>query len=138
MPARRKHLSSLPSHLPQESSADAIANKAPHVLVDNGQSPIQLSLADLAQSELTSDPLGYDTTDLSKCALAMSEGALSGRNHEAVRKEIEQVEARLAWMRDASTRKPTLRTVTDPRDSHRVRIGGFCPPSCYASPIALF
>lgn len=41
------------------------------------------------------DPLGYDTTDLRKVALAMAEAAESGRNHDAVRAEIAAVERRL-------------------------------------------
>lgn len=39
---------------------------------------------------LPDDPLGYDTSDLRYCALAMTEAALSGRN-----REIAAVETRL-------------------------------------------
>ena len=42
------------------------------------------------------DPLGYDTSDIRKCALAMAEAALSGRNREFVDAEIAAVEKRLA------------------------------------------
>lgn len=48
-----------------------------------------------ARNGLPPDPLGYDTSDLMKCALEMSEAALAGRNREAVREEIERVERRL-------------------------------------------
>lgn len=41
------------------------------------------------------DPLGYDTTDLRKTALAMADAAESGRNRDAVRAEIAAVERRL-------------------------------------------
>ena len=41
------------------------------------------------------DPLGYDTSDLASCAIAMAEAALSGRNAAAVQAELERVRARL-------------------------------------------
>jgi len=41
---------------------------------------------------LPDDPLGYDTSHISACALAMAEAALSGRNHEFVASEIAAVE----------------------------------------------
>jgi PHD/YefM family antitoxin component YafN of YafNO toxin-antitoxin module len=41
------------------------------------------------------DPLGYDTSDLRRVALAMAEAAESGRNRDAVRAEIAAVERRL-------------------------------------------
>jgi prevent-host-death family protein len=40
------------------------------------------------------DPLGYDTTDLRTCALAMAEAALSGRNRAFVDAEIAAVRKR--------------------------------------------
>lgn len=44
---------------------------------------------------LPNDPLGYDTSDIRACALAMAEAALSGRNREFVEAEIAAVEKRL-------------------------------------------
>lgn len=44
---------------------------------------------------LPDDPLGYDTTDLRACALAMAEAALSGRNRAYVDAEIAAVKKRL-------------------------------------------
>jgi hypothetical protein len=41
------------------------------------------------------DPLGYDTRDFWACAARMAEDALSGRNDEAMRKEIRKVEQSL-------------------------------------------
>jgi prevent-host-death family protein len=41
------------------------------------------------------DPLGYSTSDIRSLALAMADAAMSGRNKEAVRAEIETVERRL-------------------------------------------
>lgn len=45
---------------------------------------------------LPDDPLGYDTTDMTACALAMAEAALSGRNRAYVEAEIAAVEKRFA------------------------------------------
>jgi hypothetical protein len=47
------------------------------------------------QQGLPEDPLGYDTSNLRACALAMAEDALSGRDREAVRAEIKRAERRL-------------------------------------------
>jgi PHD/YefM family antitoxin component YafN of YafNO toxin-antitoxin module len=44
---------------------------------------------------LPADPLGYDTSDMRACALAMAEAALSGRNRPFVEAEIAAVEKRL-------------------------------------------
>jgi prevent-host-death family protein len=41
------------------------------------------------------DPLGYDTTDFLRCARAMAEAALAGRNREAVEAELAKVRRRL-------------------------------------------
>jgi prevent-host-death family protein len=41
------------------------------------------------------DPLGYSTSDLRTLAVTMADAAISGRNREAVRAEIEAVERRL-------------------------------------------
>lgn len=46
------------------------------------------------ETEVPPDPLGYDTSDLATCALKMAAAARSGRNRDAVLKEIEQVERR--------------------------------------------
>ncbi len=43
---------------------------------------------------LPEDPLGYDTTNLKACALAMAEAALSGRNRSFVDAEIAAVKKR--------------------------------------------
>lgn len=48
----------------------------------------------VTQTGLAPDPLGYDTSDLVTCALEMAAAARSGRNRDAVAKEIEQVERR--------------------------------------------
>ena len=57
----------------------------------------------LTQTGLAPDPLGYDTSDLATCALEMAAAALSGRNRDAVAKEIEQVERRFGF---SSARAP--------------------------------
>jgi prevent-host-death family protein len=44
---------------------------------------------------LPEDPLGYDTSDLTSCARAMAEAALSGKNKAFVDAEIAAVEKRL-------------------------------------------
>lgn len=41
------------------------------------------------------DPLGYSTSDLRTLAITMADAAMSGRNREAVRAEIDAVERRL-------------------------------------------
>ncbi len=41
------------------------------------------------------DPLGYSTSDIRSLAVTMADAAMSGRNREAVRAEIEAVERRL-------------------------------------------
>ena len=48
---------------------------------------------------LPDDPLGYDTSDLRACAMAMAEAALSRRNREFVAAEIAAVEKRLLGQR---------------------------------------
>jgi hypothetical protein len=53
-----------------------------------------LQLEAVTQTGLAPEPLGYDTSDLTACALEMAAAALSGRNRDAVAKEIEQVERR--------------------------------------------
>jgi prevent-host-death family protein len=44
---------------------------------------------------LPHDPLGYDTSDMTSCARAMAEAALSGKNRAFVDEEIAAVEKRL-------------------------------------------
>jgi prevent-host-death family protein len=48
---------------------------------------------------LAPDPLGYDTSDMRACALAMAEAALSGRNRSFVEAEIAAVEKRLSGIK---------------------------------------
>jgi hypothetical protein len=48
----------------------------------------------VARRGLPEDPLGYDTTNIKSCALAMAEAALSGRNRLFVDAEIKAVKKR--------------------------------------------
>lgn len=67
------------------------------------------------QNGLAPDPLGYDTSDLATCALEMAAAALSGRNRDAVAKEIEQVERRfgLAHIERARDRQRATTAASD-------------------------
>lgn len=55
----------------------------------------------VTQTGLAPDPLGYDTSNLATCALEMAAAALSGRNRDAVAKEIAQAERRFGMPHSA-------------------------------------
>lgn len=53
----------------------------------------------VVQRGLPEDPLGYDTSDLKSCALAMAKAALAGRNRALVEAEIAAFEKRITGAR---------------------------------------